>query len=109
MRPAINLAGRSFGRLRVLTREGSTTTTPRRPLWRCRCTCGRESVVAAASLLAGSTRSCGCLRVEIARKQLPAARAQLRSKRLANGRRRRRRSDRPLQLELTTHSAGDAQ
>ena len=76
MRPAINLVGRTFGRLTVLAREGSTGQTPRRPLWRCRCLCGCELVVRAASLLAGRTRSCGCLRAELARGAVAAARAQ---------------------------------
>jgi hypothetical protein len=57
LRPAINLVGRTFGRLTVLAREGSTGQAPRRPLWRCRCSCGCELVVRAASLLAGRTRS----------------------------------------------------
>jgi hypothetical protein len=75
MKPAINLVDRAFGRLTVLAREGSTRSTPRRPLWRCRCACGRELVVLAASLLAGRTRSCGCLRVEVARRAASVARA----------------------------------
>lgn len=76
MRPAIDLTGRTFGRLTVLARAGSTDRAPRRPLWRCRCRCGVELVVLAASLLAGRTRSCGCLRAEMAREAVAAARAQ---------------------------------
>ena len=76
MRPAINLVGRLFGRLTVIAREGSAGQAPRRPLWRCRCSCGSELVVRAASLLAGRTRSCGCLRAELARGAVAAARAQ---------------------------------
>jgi hypothetical protein len=75
MRPAINLAGRVFGRLTVLARAGSTRS-PCRPLWRCRCACGREPVVLAASLLGSRTRSCGCLRAELAREAIATARAQ---------------------------------
>jgi hypothetical protein len=44
MRPAINLVGRLFGRLTVIAREGSAGQAPRRPLWRCRCSCGIELV-----------------------------------------------------------------
>jgi hypothetical protein len=76
MRPAINLIGRAFGRLTVIAREGSTGQAPRRPLWRCRCSCGAELIVLAASLLASRTRSCGCLRAETARGAVAAARAQ---------------------------------
>ena len=64
---AIDLVGRVFGRLQVVARAGSTDRTPARPLWRCRCTCGNEPIVLAAYLLAGRTRSCGCLRAERAR------------------------------------------
>jgi hypothetical protein len=76
MRPAINLFGRTFGRLTVIAREGSTGRAPRRALWRCRCSCSGELAVRAASLLAGRTRSCGCLRAELARGAVAAARAQ---------------------------------
>jgi hypothetical protein len=76
MRPATNLIGRAIGRLIVIAREGSTRQTPRRPLWRCRCSCGAEVIVLAASLLAGRTRSCGCLRADLARGAVAAARAQ---------------------------------
>lgn len=73
---AENLAGRVFGRLTVLARAGSTETLPRRPLWRCRCACGAEAVVMAASLREGRTRSCGCLRAELAREAVGRARAR---------------------------------
>jgi len=29
-------------------------------MWRCRCGCGRETIVRGASLVSGATRSCGC-------------------------------------------------
>ena len=73
---AIDLAGRAFGRLTVVARAGSTSSRPCRPLWHCRCTCGNEPIVLGASLLAGRTRSCGCLRAELARSAVGAARAQ---------------------------------
>jgi hypothetical protein len=76
---AIDLIGRVFGRLRVVARAGSTNRTPRRPLWRCRCACGQESIVLAAYLLVGRTRSCGCLRAERARETVAVARAALSS------------------------------
>ena len=60
-RSAVNLMGRAFGRLTVLARAASLR---RRPLWRCRCACGGERVVLAASLRDGKTQSCGCLHVE---------------------------------------------
>lgn len=74
-RSVADLVGRAFGRLSVIAREGSTDRTPPRPLWRCRCACGREVVVLDASLRAGRTRSCGCLRADVARETVVAARA----------------------------------
>ena len=76
---AIDLVGRVFGRLQVVARAGSTDRA--RPLWRCRCACGNEPIVLAAYLLAGRTRSCGCLRVERARASIVEARAQRRQSR----------------------------
>lgn len=35
--------------------------------WLCRCACKAERVVQEASLVGGGTRSCGCLRIELAR------------------------------------------
>jgi hypothetical protein len=63
-RRAADLAGRTFGRLTVVERAGSTDGARPRPLWRCTCVCGREVLARAASLRAGDTRSCGCLRVD---------------------------------------------
>ena len=71
---ASDLVGRVFGRLQVIARAGSTDRTPRRPLWLCRCACGAEPIVLAASLCAGRTQSCGCLRAELARAAVAIAR-----------------------------------
>ena len=76
---ASDLVGRVFGRLQVIARAGSTGRTPRRPLWLCRCACGAEPIVLAASLCAGRTQSCGCLRAELARAAVAIARAKRRA------------------------------
>ena len=39
---AINLIGMKFGRLTVLSREGSSAT--KQALWKCRCECGARMV-----------------------------------------------------------------
>jgi len=59
-----NLKGCIFGRLRVIEYFGREKSG--HPLWKCRCQCGAEHVVRGYSLLQGRTRSCGCLREEIA-------------------------------------------
>jgi len=56
-----DLVGQRFGRLIVLSREGSRL---RKAMWRCRCDCEKETVVWSRSLIAGSTQSCGCFRKE---------------------------------------------
>ena len=55
-----NLTGRSFGRLKVV---GDRTGRPSR--WLCQCSCGSETRVRSGSLLAGRTKSCGCLQREL--------------------------------------------
>lgn len=68
MSKLIDLTGRRFGRLLVLQREGSylcENGIHSTPMWRCRCDCGQEVVVAGVSLRGGRTRSCGCLQRDL--------------------------------------------
>lgn len=53
-----NLVGKRFGLLTVLE-----LSEPLRGLrsWRCRCKCGKHSVVPTGALNSGNTKSCGCL------------------------------------------------
>lgn len=57
-----NLQGRTFGKLTILGFAGiaPSSTSRKRPLWRCQCVCGKVTVVIATSLYTGNTRSCGC-------------------------------------------------
>lgn len=62
-RRKFDLTGRTFTRLHVIEED----TTPRLGKsngirWKCRCDCGKKLTVYAGSLLAGATRSCGCIR-----------------------------------------------
>lgn len=57
-----DLAGRRFERLTVLDYAGKTPTGIIQ--WRCRCDCGKETLVRAGCLTSGNTRSCGCLLAE---------------------------------------------
>ena len=54
---AQDLTGKTYGRLTVL---GPAEDVNGRTAWRCRCDCGRETVVTSVHLKDGSTKSCGC-------------------------------------------------
>lgn len=58
----VDEVGSRFGKLVVLERGAVRKGVLQRWYWRCRCDCGKETVVASASLRNGDTRSCGCLR-----------------------------------------------
>lgn len=62
------LTGRVFGRLEARAHVGSATGGS--ALWCCACSCGEFVVVPAVRLKTGKTRSCGCLRREIAAARL---------------------------------------
>jgi hypothetical protein len=70
------LTGLLFGRLTALRlvaeRRGGKV------IWHCRCSCGTECIVAAAHLVNGEVRSCGCLRRDTAgqSQRTPAHRAR---------------------------------
>ena len=57
-------AGDEFGRLVALSRASRVSFGPRsrrEAAWLCACECGRVTVALDHNLLAGRTRSCGCL------------------------------------------------
>jgi len=57
-----SLLNQRFGRLTVIADAGSQRTGKEaRHMWRCRCDCGKETVVSAQALSHGQTHSCGCL------------------------------------------------
>lgn len=55
-----DLAGQRFGRLVVEFYAGSDAY--HNSTWLCRCDCGESTTVSRGSLVAGLTRSCGCIR-----------------------------------------------
>lgn len=63
----IDMTGRKIGRLTPLypERVGKKTL-----YWHCLCDCGNTKMVLGSSLRNGETRSCGCLRKEIAHKRM---------------------------------------
>lgn len=62
---ALDLAGKTFGRLTVIrsedVRKGGSI------VWTCACTCGNVVSVPARDLVSGNTTSCGCAAVDHAR------------------------------------------
>lgn len=56
--PIADLTGLTFGKLTVLEQSEWKNGTS---YWRCRCTCGNETVVRYFNLLYGHTKSCGCM------------------------------------------------
>lgn len=59
----INISGMTFGRLTVLSAERRGDSG--KLLWRCRCSCGNETVVRGSHLRVGATKSCGCFNREL--------------------------------------------
>lgn len=60
MSAVTDMVGQTFGRLTVLSRDGSTHG---RALWRCRCSCGSIVMMEGKRLRQGAG-SCGCVRRE---------------------------------------------
>ena len=58
----IDLAGQKIGRLTFLEYVGRTHQGNAR--WKVRCDCGTEFEVTSSNVIHGSTRSCGCLKIE---------------------------------------------
>ena len=56
-RERLDLTGQRYGRLTVLA---PAENVGGRTAWRCRCDCGRETVVRTSRLRSGHTKSCGC-------------------------------------------------
>jgi len=66
---AQDLRGKKFGRLTVLYRVKSPLKSGKGTYWKCQCECGNLTVTSSKCLLAGETKSCGCLHKEILIKQ----------------------------------------
>jgi len=66
--PRDPMLGRVFGRLTVIGRAEphQFPSGARQSRYRCRCSCGNEVAVLRQSLTRDSTRSCSCLRRELA-------------------------------------------
>ena len=67
-RNKLDLTGRRFGRL-VAIREADERKNGY-VVWECKCDCGEISFVRSTKLRVGGTKSCGCLRKEVASKKI---------------------------------------
>lgn len=59
------LESQRFGRLLVVSKCGNNKHGD--ILWKCVCDCGNETTTTSKYLVSGTTRSCGCLRKDVAR------------------------------------------
>src|SRR3990167_8933270 len=60
--PIIEMIGKKFGRLLVLSLGGNRSHGGGQARWNCICECGNNISVAGSNLRSGSTKSCGCFR-----------------------------------------------
>lgn len=58
--------GKRYGRLKVIKQAG--LNCEKRMTWLCKCDCGNETIVIGKSLRNGSTKSCGCYKLETSKK-----------------------------------------
>lgn len=62
MSKLIDLTDLEFGRLKVLYRVNNDKNN--KPMWLCKCSCGKLKNISGKSLRSGHTQSCGCLNNE---------------------------------------------
>jgi len=62
----VDLTGMTFGKLTVIERAPNRGRTV---MWRCSCSCGKETITTAEGLKGGTVKSCGCLRAEANRRR----------------------------------------
>lgn len=65
--PLKDFVGKRFQRLTVVAYAGKRNGMHR---WKCRCDCGRETIVGQTLLQTGKTKSCGCLQAEMYKENL---------------------------------------
>ena len=56
----VNRVGQQFGKLIVVEQAGRNNL--KKVLWKCKCECGKETVVTAGALVTKNTLSCGCVK-----------------------------------------------
>jgi hypothetical protein len=73
----INIIGKTFNRLTVISRNG---TQNGHVTWKVKCICGKEKIVKGIHLKNGYTKSCGCYNAEIAKNHIKHGYARRSSK-----------------------------
>jgi hypothetical protein len=68
MSQRIEIKDKKFGRLLVLERADNNKY--HQAQWKCRCDCGNEKVVPSRELRSGHSKSCGCLKIEMATERI---------------------------------------
>jgi len=71
MPAALKLKGEKFGMLTVLSHRGTDRNGQMK--WACKCECGNRHVTISTRLKRGLVKSCGCIKPEVARKNLRRA------------------------------------
>lgn len=71
----IDLTGKKFNRL--IVKERVIITNNRHSYWLCVCECGKEKIICGDGLRSGSTKSCGCLKLEVSLTNLPPSKHNL--------------------------------
>jgi len=61
-----DLTGQKFSRLAVIRFAGQTHN--KKSLWYCKCDCGNVSIFSSSGLKSGKTTSCGCFKIDKAKK-----------------------------------------
>lgn len=67
-RPLLDMTGKKFNRLTVVSRCYNHNRKFDRPMWNCICECGNKSIVSSPELINGIIMSCGCYIKELAKK-----------------------------------------
>ena len=63
-----DLTGKTFNRLTVVERVYKKNN--KRTYWKCKCSCGKETIVESSKIKGGYTKSCGCLNEENRRRHI---------------------------------------
>ena len=62
----VDISGMKFGRLTVIDRAPNRDKTT---MWNCECECSNKTVVPGGDLKNGTTKSCGCLQIDVVKKR----------------------------------------